>query len=620
MKRTYSMLLLCSIALGLYAQTSLIKSGEFEQNLYYNTGFPAFTEPLIAPQFSGNIALNTWTYNEDINGYFYYYDLLNRLTQAYTVKNNGIPFDPYSENFTYDKHGNITRLDRAEDEYIDGLAMTYNGNQLKKVTNWVDWYVPSYNQKHYQDLVDLPVEFDYDKNGNMIKDLDRNIVTIQYNLLNLPSVIQFKNGNQIRNIYAADGRKLETEYRTVPHNAITPITVGVGDVAELNNSNSWLNGTIYAGNKEYKYGGIRYITEEPERIHNPEGYISFNPMNGADMQAGWSSDWYNYYRKDHLGNVREVWRAPYYHTSLIDYDENWNPVWGQFTIAGETVQRTQYYPSGLPWAEGLNRGEQPYLHNSTEFIEMHGYDVSDHGNRGLYNAINRYTTIDRFAEKFPWQSPYVHAGNNPIRFVDARGDSIMVAEQYREQYNSTLTDVFGRHAENFGYTSTGMLTFSGSTRGMTRRQRAVFRELSVVMNETTTTNIIFGESTQITFTDGSIHTLSAPIDRGGVAVLVSDGQVSENTILVNPATTQISIIPVTAEHFKPLHERTPGARVIEDPMTIQTNVTDLTFHEKGHVRFQGQPQHNVLNFNNRVRRIIGLPTIRAHTGHTKLDR
>ncbi len=29
----------------------------------------------------------------------------------------------------------------------------------------------------------------------MIKDLDREIVTIRYNLLNLPDTIQFKNGN-----------------------------------------------------------------------------------------------------------------------------------------------------------------------------------------------------------------------------------------------------------------------------------------------------------------------------------------------------------------------------------------------------------------------------------------
>jgi hypothetical protein len=34
------------------------------------------------------------------------------------------------------------------------------------------------------------------------------------NILNLPDTIQFKNENQIINRYAADGRKLGTEYFT----------------------------------------------------------------------------------------------------------------------------------------------------------------------------------------------------------------------------------------------------------------------------------------------------------------------------------------------------------------------------------------------------------------------
>lgn len=32
----------------------------------------------------------------------------------------------------------------------------------------------------------------------------------------------------------------------------------------------------------------------------------------------------------------------------------------------------------------------------------------------------------RFCEKFPWQSPYVHAGNNPVNYVDVNGDSIVL--------------------------------------------------------------------------------------------------------------------------------------------------------------------------------------------------
>ncbi len=113
---------------------------------------------------------------------------------------------------------------------------------------------------------------------------------------------------------------------------------------------------------------------------------------------------YYYYRRDHLGNVREVWKT---------------------TDAGtQTVQCTRYYPSGLPWKyqAGDSASLQPYKFNSCEFIETHGYDVTDLGNRGVYHAINRFTSMDRFAEKYPWQSPYAHAGNNPVNFVDMGGD------------------------------------------------------------------------------------------------------------------------------------------------------------------------------------------------------
>ena len=123
-------------------------------------------------------------------------------------------------------------------------------------------------------------------------------------------------------------------------------------------------------------------------------------------------DAYHYYRRDHLGNNREVWQSSY--------------TYGNTTYPAATVQRTQYYPSGLPWREGLSPAKQPYKFNGCEFVEMHGYNATDLGNRVVFNDYNRFPTMDRFCWKFPWQSPYVHAANNPVRYVDVRGDSVWI--------------------------------------------------------------------------------------------------------------------------------------------------------------------------------------------------
>lgn len=55
----------------------------FEQNLYYNTNLPAGTTAC----YNGNIAYNTWKYNNVLKGYVYGYDELNRLTYAEHVLN-----------------------------------------------------------------------------------------------------------------------------------------------------------------------------------------------------------------------------------------------------------------------------------------------------------------------------------------------------------------------------------------------------------------------------------------------------------------------------------------------------------------------------------------------------
>ncbi len=86
-----------------------------------------------------------------------------------------------------------------------------------------------------------------------------------------------------------------------------------------------------------------------------------------------------------------------------------------------TVQRTQYYPSGLPWAEGEGQEVQNKKYNGKEWIEAHGLDEYYSQARMYYPAIMRTTTIDPLAEKYYSISPYAWCGNNPVNRIDPDG-------------------------------------------------------------------------------------------------------------------------------------------------------------------------------------------------------
>ena len=395
-----------SYAYNIRNWTILLKSGKFVENLFYNTN------PINSNVcFNGNISFSNWTYNGAINSYNYVYDDLNRLSSATFYNTISVPggniyvSGPTGyESFNYDKQGNIINLSRngiANSSPIDLLTYKYVGNQVKSISDQMtSQHLASV--KEYQNLSTATnkIEFYYDKNGNMTSDSDRNIVAIRYNILNLPDTIQFGTGNQIINRYAADGRKLGTEYFTRVTNLAVPLITRqvINQTYSLNVINQ--NGTAYIDNKEYTTLNGNPALTAINRVHNAEGYTDnlLNPY----------GPFYYYDRKDHLGNIREVWRA------------------AGFPPAG-TVQYTQYYPSGLPWASNSidNPITQPYKYNGKEFVEMNGYDTYDYGARGYYPAMGRFTGVDPLCEKYYSISPYAYCAGNPVSRIDPNGKEII---------------------------------------------------------------------------------------------------------------------------------------------------------------------------------------------------
>ncbi len=112
-----------------------------------------------------------------------------------------------------------------ENRYAEQLDMVYKGNRLTKVSKNGDPNL-EYDFQGYPDKADASTEMTYDPNGNMTADLDRGIVAIRYNLLNLPDTVQFENGNRIVYFYYAGGERAGAVTTTYS----TPISVPLDSV------------------------------------------------------------------------------------------------------------------------------------------------------------------------------------------------------------------------------------------------------------------------------------------------------------------------------------------------------------------------------------------------------
>ena len=340
-----------------------ISGSKFTQNLYYNTGTGT-------AKYNGSISSMTWKAGNEstIRGYKFTYDGLSRLMNATYGETAGINTNTnrFSENVTgYDKNGNIKTLQR----YGQTAASSYG-------------------------LID---NLTFTLAGNQLSRVDDAAAASAYG-----GGFEFKDGVKQANEYTYDSngnltKDLNKGISTITYNVLNlPNMVTFSDgstiaytygadgtkLKTVHKTGSTTTTTDYCGNVVYENGVQKLLLTD-------EGYVTL------------SDGKYHYYLKDHQGNNRVV-----------------------INQSGTVEETNHYYPFGGVFASTGNT--QPYKYNGKELDAKKGLNWYDYGARHYDAALGRFTTNDRFAEKYHSMSPYQYGANNPVKHIDVNGDSIVV--------------------------------------------------------------------------------------------------------------------------------------------------------------------------------------------------
>ncbi|NML23885.1 hypothetical protein HHL16_23595 [Pseudoflavitalea sp. G-6-1-2] len=263
-----------------------------------------------AAQYNGNISGTVWKSRGDgeKRKYDFGYDAANRLLKANFTQYTGTTFnltaglDFTSKDMSYDANGNVLSMSQrgwklGGSATIDSLLYTYNNsNKLQNVidrsndaqTKLGDFRSSSlYMTALSNNKTTAAIDYVYDGNGNMIRDRNKDIGDagnngIVFNHLNLPSVITVRTTagavkGTITYTYDAAGNKLK---KTVAETGQPTKT------------------TLYLGGAVYENDTLQFLSHEEGRLRYSKQYY----QNGSSAYKYF----YDYFPKDHLGNVRMV--------------------------------------------------------------------------------------------------------------------------------------------------------------------------------------------------------------------------------------------------------------------------------------------------------------------------
>lgn len=341
-----------------------------------------------SPQYTGNITGMVWKCASDmkVRKYDFTYDGIDRLQNALYAQYNGTNFENTAVNYnvmgiSYDGNGNIKGLTRyglmssGTSTIIDQLSYHYTSgsNKLLNVADADNDPNSTLGDFHYPTATktESTVDYTYDANGNLVSDANKKIGLITYNYLNLPSIIRITGKGSIYYMYDAVGNKLRK--RTVD-STVLPAKITV---------------TNYIANAVYQNDTLQFFGTTEGRAR-PVGNLFA----------------YDYFLKDHLGNVRMV--------ITDDYD-----------VSSPILETTNYYPFGLTMA-GISSKAVGSLENKRKFAgqlfdDDLGWNTYQMKFRTMDPQTGRFLQIDPLAAQYAYNSTYAYAENKTINGIDLEG-------------------------------------------------------------------------------------------------------------------------------------------------------------------------------------------------------
>ena len=251
----------------------------FGMRLYYN----ATTITDQKARYNGNISAATWRQKNSsvVRSYRYDYDRTNRLLDAYFQQRSpsASTWESANSNFetrgiAYDANGNIKSLSRYDgnNALMDKLTYSYGnttGDRLLQVKDEGQATV-GFTERSTSN-------YEYDGSGNLTKNADKQITSIQYNHLNLPMLVTLSEGRSIAYAYSAEGVKLAEEVKYADgQKEITSYVDGIVYYRAKGQSSSQLDFIAHAEGRTKAAAGGKWVAQFDIKDHLGNTRVTFN--------------------------------------------------------------------------------------------------------------------------------------------------------------------------------------------------------------------------------------------------------------------------------------------------------------------------------------------------------